>query len=237
MNYAIILSGGIGTRMRDDGFPKQYIEVKGKPILMYTLETFEKNADVDQIMIVAAESWHEEIWKWARQYKIKKLRQITVPGKTRQHSILNGLEECASSSMNELDKVIIHDAVRPVVSSSLISLCFSALNETYDGCMPVIPVNDTVYQSLTGNEISNLLDRSTLFAGQAPEAFFLKKYYKINKEAEDETLINTRGTSEIAYKSGINVRLIKGEDSNFKITTPEDLRRFRIMVGDQDESI
>jgi len=234
MNFAIILSGGVGTRMRTDGFPKQYIEINHKPILVYTLEKFEKNLEIDKIIIVAAEQWQDSIMRWIKQYNSSKFSGMALPGDTRQESIFNGLKKCMEMSENEDDRVIIHDAVRPLVSDQLISSCLSALNE-YDGCLPVLPINDTVYQSTTGNTITNLLKRETLFAGQAPEAFKLRAYYDINANATKEELASTRGTSEIAYNHGMNICLIDGEDMNFKLTTPADMNRFRVLINQQNK--
>jgi len=237
MNYAIILSGGIGSRMRNDGFPKQYIEVDGKPILIYTLEKFNRNISVDKIIIVAASQWHQQILEWIDKYAITKFYGFAAAGETRQESILNGLNVCEKNIVNKIDNVIIHDAVRPLLSDALISNCFNSL-EYSDGCMPVLPINDTVYQSFDGSKISNLLDRSTLFAGQSPEAFNLQKYLKINKAASKEELESTKGSSEIAYKNGLDVALIKGEEMNFKLTTPVDLNRFKaILRGEKNEGI
>ncbi len=229
MNYAVILSGGVGSRMRQDGFPKQYIEIYGKPILIYTLERFNNNALVDKIIIVAAEQWREKIFEWIDIYGINKFVEIANAGNTRQESILNGLEVCAKYSVESSDNVIIHDAVRPLLSDLLISKCLSALKNS-EGCMPVLPINDTVYQSLNGNEITNLLDRKTLFAGQAPEAFHLHRYLEINRFATKTELANIRGSSEIAYKNGLDVTLIAGEEMNFKLTTPVDLERFKAIL-------
>lgn len=160
MNYAIILSGGIGSRMKTEGFPKQYIEVANKPILIYTLEVFENCSDVDKIVIVAADQWKEAIIHWLEEYRITKVVNIALPGSSRQESILSGLEACMCDSENDDYCVIIHDAVRPCVSEELIRNCLQACNE-HEGCMPVIPVTDTVYQSMDGKSIFSLLDRST----------------------------------------------------------------------------
>ena len=229
MNYAVILSGGVGSRMRQDGFPKQYIEIYGKPILIYTLERFNNNALVDKIIIVAAEQWREKIFEWIDIYGINKFVEIANAGNTRQESILNGLEVCAKYSVESSDNVIIHDAVRPLLSDLLISKCLNKKKNS-EGCMPVLPINDTVYQSLNGNEITNLLDRKTLFAGQAPEAFHLHRYLEINRFATKTELANIRGSSEIAYKNGLDVTLIAGEEMNFKLTTPVDLERFKAIL-------
>ena len=198
MNYAIILSGGIGTRMQMGDFPKQYLEVEKKPILLYTLEQFQKSSAVEKIVIVAADAWREKIRGWM-------------------------------DSVSENDGVIIHDGVRPLVSEQLIGDCLAALAD-HEGCMPVLPMKDTIYQSSDGTKIDHLLERSTLFAGQAPEAFRLHPYAKINREASKEELSLTRGTSEIAYRHGMDVAMIPGDERNFKITTRSDLERFCTIV-------
>lgn len=236
MNYAVILSGGVGTRMRTDGFPKQYLQVQGKPILFYPLETFDKNEFVDKIIIVANTVWQEDILRWLKQYGIQKFDRFAQPGDSRQGSILNGLLACMETSVSPEDKVIIHDGVRPLVSSPLISECFRQL-EHHDGCMPVIPINDTVYQSFDHQSISALLDRSTLFKGQSPESFHLWAFTELNRSVSPEELNATRGTSEIAFRHNMDVSLIPGEDTNFKLTTPADMAQFESIVSGQTEKI
>lgn len=236
MNYAVILSGGIGSRMRADGYPKQYMHVAGKPILFYPLETFDKTECVDKIIIVANEVWQEDIRKWLDEYHIQKFDRFAEPGDSRQGSILNGLLACMETSTSDKDKVIIHDGVRPLVSSALITECFRQLEE-HDGCMPVISINDTVYQSFNGSSISTLLDRSTLFKGQSPESFHLKAFTELNRSVTKEELNATRGTSEIAFRHGMDVALIPGEDTNFKLTTPADMAQFESIVSGQANKI
>lgn len=233
MNYAIILSGGIGTRMNSNGLPKQYMEVNKKPIIVYTLEKFESAECVDKIIIVADKIWHGCIKTWISDYKITKFKSFCLPGKSRQGSILSGLEKCVESSSPD-DGVIIHDAVRPLVSDKLISKCIAQLN-LHEGCMPVIPVSDTIYFSKQGVKIDSLLERDKLFAGQAPEAFNLLKYYQINKELSADELDKIKGTTEIAYLKGLDIVMTDGEFLNFKITTPEDLKRFEAIVGKENQ--
>lgn len=233
MNYAIMLSGGIGTRMKSD-CPKQYLEIKNKPILIYSLEKISNNKSIDRIVIVSASEWKNHIKEWIMEYKISKKCEFALSGESRQESIYNGLEICMNSSASDKDNVIIMDAVRPLVSDALITRCLNELKE-HDGCMPVIPINDTIYQSTDGKQITGLLNRNTLFAGQSPEAFNLWKYSKINRMASKEDLQNTRGTTEIAYKNGLNISLIEGEELNYKITTPSDFKRLKsLMEGEKN---
>ena len=120
MNYAIVLSGGIGSRMNNIDIPKQYIKVNDKPIIMNTLEQFEKSNEIDKIVIVAASEWELYIKDICKKYGVSKLSDIVINGETRQKSIYNGLKKCVEDSNSVDDKVIIHDAVRPIVTVELI---------------------------------------------------------------------------------------------------------------------
>ena len=160
-----------------------------------------------------------------------------MPGETRQYTILNALQEIAKQGYSETDVVIIHDAARPLVTEQLIADCIYGCNEA-DGVLPVIPVKDTLYQSKNGKQITSLLNRNELFAGQAPEAFIFGKYLALHEKMPREELLKINGSTEIAYKGGLNVKLIRGDELNFKITTPEDLSNFEnILRNSQYESI
>ena len=225
MNYAIILSGGTGVRLGRD-IPKQYIKVGKKPIIMYCIETMEKTPCVDGFCIVAAAEWQEEIRGWMEQARIQKFMGFAPAGKSRQHSLLNGMSFLMEKNPEEGSKVLIHDAARPNVTPELIESCFEALKEA-DGSMPVIPVKDTMYLSKDRKEISGLLNRDEIFSGQAPEAFDLHKYYTIHQDMTDEEIGAVRGTAEIGYKKGLTVRIIDGDENNYKITTEVDLEKFK----------
>ena len=226
MNYAVILSGGIGSRMNRPECPKQYIEVLGKPVLVYTLEIFQANPDVEGIIIVAAPQWRGDIDGWLREYGIEKFMGYADPGESRQESFLSGLEACMETSKDPADRVIIHEAVRPLVTGKLISACLKEI-DSYEGCMPVIPMNDTIYQSTDGQNLTGLADRSILYCGQSPEAFLLWKFTEINRETDRAQLKKIRGASELAYMKGVRMHLIPGEQNNFKITYEPDLDRFQ----------
>lgn len=228
MNFAVILSGGIGTRMHMGDFPKQYYKVRDRMILEYTLDPFEREAHVDEIVIVMAEPWQEKLAEYLRG-KYKKIAGFASPGAVRQESILSGLEFCMARSGSDRDKVIIHDGVRPLVTEALISECFEAIGE-YEACLPVIPATDTIYYSEDGKSLDKLLDRSTLYMGQSPETFWLHRYYHAHDGKSHEFMVRMRGTTEIAYAAGMKVCMIPGEPMNFKITHPADLDRFRLIA-------
>ena len=229
MAVALILSGGTGTRMGMD-MPKQYIKVGDKPIIGYCLDIFQDITEITSIVIVADPSWHEMLKEYIDENNIHKFMHFAEAGESRQHSILNGLKCIKQCGVEENEFVIIHDAARPCVSKNIISTCICLLNQ-YDCSMPVISVKDTVYLSNDGMTISELLNRDRLFAGQAPEGCHLGSYLAINEALTDEELRMVRGTSAIAFEKGLTVGLFPGEESNYKITTKEDLEEFRLERG------
>ena len=230
MNTAIILAGGVGSRMGVDR-PKQFLMVQDKPIISYCFDIFQKHSQIDKIVVVVSEQWQSFVEEYAAKYGVDKICGYAPAGKTRQHSIYNGLK-CFAENAEGTDIVIVHDAARPLVSDGIISDCIKGATD-YDGAMPVITVKDTVYQSADGSKIDCLLKRSELFAGQAPESFKFKKYYQIHNEVSDEEIGATAGSSEIAYRHGMEVRMVKGSERNLKITTIEDLETFEtILKGD-----
>ena len=227
MNIALILAGGLGIRLKSD-VPKQYCMVGNKPIISYCLEAFEKNENISSILIVAEEAWHCFLQDYMKKENITKFCGFSKPGATRSLSILGGLNKMNEIS-DDIDLVVVHDAVRALVSQDLINRCICAAMEA-DGSMPALPVTDTAYICKDGSSISALLNRDELFTGQAPECFKFKKYLQAYKRLSNEELLRIRGSSEVAYMAGMEIRLIEGSYSNFKITTQEDLLKFETIV-------
>ena len=240
MNYALILSGGVGTRIRSE-VPKQYIEIEGKMILTHCLEAVISCKEIDGVWIVAADEWRKKISAEIRASEQLKsvfgakgrFPDFSAPGKTRQLSILNGLEDIRREAGEE-DIVLVHDAARPLVTSELLKACLEACRE-HDGAMPALPMKDTVYLSEDGNSISQLLDRSKVVAGQAPEAFRLGKYYEAVKQLLPDRIYQINGASEPAVMAGMDIAVIPGDENNFKITTETDLQRYREIIRKNPE--
>lgn len=233
MVYAVILAGGTGTRLGGD-IPKQYLEVFGRPVISYCIEKFEKHNLIDFIIIVAANEWQEFTTNVIKEERISKFAGFAPSGSSRQHSILNGLIKACDNGIADSDIIIIHDAARPNVSENLISLCINEIKDA-DGVMPVIQVKDTIYLSKTGKTINSLLNRNQLFAGQAPESFIFGKYYAINNSLSEKELADIRGSSEIAYKNNLHIKLVAGEEQNYKITTISDLNKFKSEMQGQEK--
>ena len=249
MVTALLLSGGTGTRMGVET-PKQYIEVNGRPIISYCLERLLAHEGIDAVQIVADEAWRETILNCMENMRREedngaalekkdrgtgKFRGFSAPGKNRQLSILNGLTDIGNY-VADSDYVLIHDAARPLLSASLITACLEAA-AAHEGALPVLPMKDTVYVSEDGARITSLLERSRIFAGQAPEAFLFGKYLEANRALLPERILKINGSTEPAVMAGMDIAMIPGDEGNFKITTKGDLERFREMLGSFDAGI
>lgn len=223
MNIAIVLSGGTGTRLGAE-VPKQYIRVNGKTIISYCLDVLEGCKEIDAIQIVTDESWQDVIL----ESEMTKFKGFSRPGANRQLSILSALEDVKKYA-SENDVVIVHDAARPCVSGEMFVDLICACGES-DGALPVLPMKDTVYMSADGKSVTSLLNRSQIFAGQAPEAFLFGKYYEANVRLLPDDILKINGSTEPAIMAGMDVAMIPGDERNFKITTVQDLERFRQLV-------
>lgn len=238
MNIALVLAGGSGSRV-GVSCPKQYLRVKDKLVISYCLETLHKAKEVDTIWIVADEKWRSTI---LGAVDTDKIRGFSVPGKTRQLSVCHGLGDIQAYIMGrdrrskdniksgKKHTVLIHDAARPLLTLEMIGRCYEGL-AGHEGVMPVLPMKDTVYFSNDGHSVSSLLNRSQLYAGQAPELFDFEKYYAVCRGLTREQLLQINGSTEPAVLAGMDIVMIPGDENNFKITTMEDLERFRQLMN------
>lgn len=229
MNIALILSGGTGTRTGLD-LPKQYIEVCGKPVIFYCMETLAAHSQIDAVLIAAAPAWQNLIKKCLETSGCKKkFRGFSLPGETRQLSIYYGLEQIRNFA-GEKDYVLIHDAARPLLAPAQITACLDGV-QGHEGAMPVLPMKDTVYFSSDGKTVDSLADRSNLYAGQAPEIFLLGRYYEAVKQLLPDRIYKINGSTEPGILAKMDIAMIPGDEENFKITTKADLDRFRKIIS------
>lgn len=231
MNFAIVLSGGVGTRMGLDK-PKQYVEIAGVPIIEYCLKTLASHPMIDVLVIGVADEWLSYVKECVSHLGAKKEFFYSKPGETRQGTIINALKVAKENGAASSDIVLIHDAARPLLSEKLVSDCLVACEDA-DAVLPVIPVKDTTYLSSDGKHIDSLLERKTLWNGQAPEAFKFGSYYEANMKLSEEELNRITGSTEVSYRAGLKCVLIPGDTNNFKITTPEDLSNFESIIKNE----
>ena len=219
--YAVMLSGGTGTRM-GDSVPKQYQRVKGKMLFEYTLQSVCAVA-FEAIVIVAAPEWVDAI----RQVLPDGKFLFAAPGENRQLSVWNALQVLKAEA-EEDDAVLIQDAARPMTKPELIEACLEKLEQEADadGVVPVLPMKDTVYLSKDGKCLTQTLVRSEVVAGQAPEAFRFGFYYRATEKLLPHEILTINGSAEPAMRARGHICTIAGDESNLKITTPLDLERF-----------
>ena len=223
MNIALLTAGGIGSRMLQD-VPKQFIHIQNKPILIYTLEAFQKHPSVDAIIVVGLEGWLDIIWAYARQYNITKLKWVVVGGETGQDSIRNGLIELKKHCDNT-DVVMIHDGNRALVSQDIISDSL-ATQKRYGSAVAAIPCVEVVFKS--DDNISSVisLPREQLLRTQTPHSYTLERLLWAHEQSVLRNIRNTVASCDLMCSLGEKVYFSKGSERNIKITTLEDIDIF-----------
>lgn len=219
-NIALITAAGKGTRLVGAGIPKQFLRVRGKPILIYSAETFNNNNLIDEIYIITSKEHIEEVERLCRQYNINKLKGVIEGGQTRQQSVLNGLVAIKTNNTADNDIVLIHDGARPLVDDAIINNNVKACQE-FDAVETVIPLEDTVIRSSQGQIIDEIADRNELYQVQTPQTFKFKLIYDAHKRFESLKLATD--DAQLVHNSGKPVHLVEGSKKNLKITTIEDL--------------
>jgi len=217
-NCAIVVAAGQGTRFGGE-MPKQFLLLQDRPILAHTLHRFETASAIAQVVVVAAQEWHNYISREIiERFHYKKCREIVAGGERRQDSVWAGLQALKPANTNI---VVVHDAVRPLFSHALLENVIAGC-EKFDGCIPALPLHDTVKQ-ISGQEVVGTIARETLRLAQTPQAFRSKALQRAFAQAQEEQFY---GTDEAALieKSGGRVCWLAGEESNLKITTPGDLK-------------
>lgn len=232
MNIALLTAAGIGSRMNQD-VPKQFIHVNNKPLIIYTLEAFEKHPNIDSIIVVTLPSWIDVLKAYAKQFNITKLKWIVPGGKDGQESIYNGLVEL-QKHCDEDDVVMIHDGNRCMVSSEIISANLATFKK-YGDAVTAIPTVEVVFDSEDGNSSKNALDRDRLWRTQTPHTYTLKKLLWAHQEAAKRKLKRTAATCELMALLDEDVHFSKGSEENLKITTVDDMKIFKALLSVKQE--
>lgn len=227
MNIAMIIAGGSGQRMNQD-IPKQFLNVNDKPVIVYTLEAFQHHPNIDAIAVVCLEGWQEILKAYAKQFNITKLNWITEGGDNGQASINNGLQ-LLKENCNMKDMVLIHDAIRPMVSQEIISDCISKCNR-YGSAITVIPCVEAVLYSENRIDSDESIDRSTLMRTQTPQAFYLSKLLWAHEEAKKRGITNSVATCTLMIELGENISFSTGSEKNIKLTTTDDIEIFKALL-------
>lgn len=233
MNIAIIFAGGTGTRMNTKSRPKQFLEIHGKPVLIYTLEKFQNHPLVDAIILVCLDSWMEYARNLLDRFGITKVVRIVPGGKTGQESIYNGIK-AAKEKFEENSIVLIHDGVRPLIDESTITECVE-LTKKNGNAITVSPAIETIFLKCDeGNKVGEILDRSKCEMAKAPQCFFLKDIYEAHCRAREEHRHDFIDSASLMKYYGYQLYTVKGLPENIKITTPVDFYIFRAIMDAQE---
>lgn len=226
MNVAVIIASGKGQRTGQN-IPKQFINIYDKPIIIYTLEGFEKHKDIDAIEVVCLEGWQDMLWAYANQYNIRKLKWVIKGGDTAQESIRNGIYHLEDKCKDD-DIVIIHDGIRPLVDEFVLSDVIDKCNK-YGNGVTSLPYNEQIFVVDDDISTKKYIPRETLRRVSTPQAY---KYRKVN-DAYHKAYQNKIGIYGSAYTNTMMVELgerlyfAAGSDKNIKLTTKDDLEMFK----------
>ena len=227
MNIAVIFAGGAGKRMNTVSRPKQFLELKGKPIIIYTLELFDNHPDIDGIVVVCIESWIPFLNKQLRKYEISKVVSVVAGGETGQDSIYNGLSS-ARDYFPENSTVLIHDGVRPLITEQTITDNISKVNAS-GNCITCIPATETFVVKQPDGKL-NIPSRDNSLIARAPQSFILKDILSAHERARQEGKHDFIDSCTMMSYYGHTLNTIIGPMENIKITTPTDFFIFRAMV-------
>lgn len=230
MIYALLMMAGSSSRMGLD-IPKQYIEINGKYLFEYPLETFDNNKSIDRIVLIINEDYKEKVKSILNSRNYKHEIEIIIGGSTRQESVFNGLKYLyEDEKSSEKDYVLIHDACRTLLTDKLINEIINNLQENVS-VVPALGSSDSICLSDEGNYIEKSLDRSKYYLLQTPQAFNLYFIFKAHKNAIKDNINNFTDDTSLAIICGGKVKIIKGDKFNFKVTTFEELFIIKKLIG------
>ena len=226
-NIALIIAGGVGQRMHQD-IPKQILTVNERPVRIYTLEAFQKHPEITSIAVVCIEGWEQVLWAYAKQFGITKLECIIPGGENGQASIRNGVYALAEKCSDD-DVVLIHDAIRPMVSAEIISDCIVKTRQ-YGSAIATIPCAEAMLCTEDGVESTGTIHRDSLRRTQTPQGFFIKKLEQVHKQALERGITNSIASCTLMIEMGERVYFSSGSEKNIKLTTIEDIDIFKALL-------
>lgn len=226
MNTALILAGGVDARFQMD-IPKQFVNVNNRPIIVYTLEIFQKHPDIDEIIVTCLDGWQEMVRVYAKQFNITKLTAIIKGGKDAQESTFHGLTELRQK-MGKGDIVVVHDAIRPMVSEEIITKSIQMCRKKGMGVAATY-IMDTIMHSGNGSEGYQSINRYEIMKVQTPQAFDFELIWKLHNRAIDEKCLGAWDNSSMITNLGEKVYFSEGSDLNMKINTTEDVEMFKAL--------
>lgn len=226
-NIALLIAGGSGNRM-GQSIPKQFLTVNERPVIVYTLEAFQKHPEIDSIAVVCIDGWQAVLQAYANQFNITKLEHIIPGGKNGQDSIRNGVYEL-EKHFNSDDIVLIHDAIRPMVSADIISDCIRVTREK-GNAITVIPCAEAMMQTEDGMVSVGSYPRDRLKRTQTPQGFKIGDICDLHRRALERGITNSVASCTLMIEMGEQVHFSIGSEKNIKLTTVEDIDIFKALL-------
>lgn len=236
MTYALIIAGGSGHRMGQD-IPKQFINVYDKPVLIYTLESFQRHPMIDVIEVVCIEGWEHVVWAYAKQFGIDKLKWIVKGGNSGQESICNGVYNLEGVCESD-DVIVIHDGIRPLIDPEVLTDVISKA-QTLGNAVTSMPYNEQIFIVSKDDEktTTQFIPRETLRRVSTPQAYKFELLDEKYHEAFEKG-IGIKGshyTNTMMVELGVRLNFATGSDKNIKLTTKDDLELFKGYLSKSNE--
>ena len=235
MVVALLTAAGMGTRMGQN-IPKQFMHVENKPLIIHTMEAFQRHPSIDAIVVVTLPAWTDVLKAYAAQFNITKLKLVVPGGATGQESIHNGLMAIKEEMTEDDTIVMIHDGNRCLVSSEIISDSLATF-KAHGSAVAAIPCVEAVFRS-SDNGLSSTLSipREQLFRTQTPHTYTLEKLLWAHEEAQKRNITNTAASCTLMQQLGETVYFSKGSEENLKITTVDDMMIFKALLHTKKDS-
>jgi len=230
MNIAVIFAGGVGKRMHSKECPKQFLKIYNKPIIIHTLEYFEKHPLIDAIVISCVEEWMPYLEELIYKYRIEKVKKVVVGGETGQLSIYNGLKAAEDVANGEKAIVLIHDGVRPLINAKLITDNIESVKKNGSAITTAV-VKETILMVNEGTATINYVpSRKNSRVARAPQSFWLNDILNAHEKALSEGKKDYIDSCTMMQEYGYDLFLVDGPGENIKITTPEDFYIMRAIL-------
>lgn len=235
MNIGLIIAGGSGNRMGQD-IPKQFMHVNDAPIIIWTMQAFERHPDIDAIAVVCLKGWETVLQSYANQFSIKKLKWIFPGGNSGMESIHNGIYGLKEQGCQDEDLVLIHDSVRPLVSQEIISSNIATC-KAYGYAITGIQCREAILESDDGFTTNTSIPRDRLIRTQTPQTFRLKNIIAVHEEARQKGINNSVASCTLIAELGTTrmMHIVPGSEKNIKVTTVEDLEMLKALMHTSKE--
>ena len=224
---ALIIAGGTGARMHQD-IPKQFLTVNEKPVIVYTLEAFQNHPEIDSIAVVCVDGWEQMLLAYAKQFNITKLEHVVKGGDNGQGSIRNGVYEL-EKFFDKDDIVLVHDAIRPMVSAEIISDCIMKTKQ-YGNAITAIPCAEAMLTTDDGVVSEESYSRDKLKRTQTPQGFKIGEICDLHRKALEKGITASVASCTLMIEMGKKVYFSQGSEKNIKLTTVDDIDIFKALL-------